>query len=103
MQKIVYRYTFGTGIPIEEVEATLHLAVLAAEGLHGEAEVRLKGAHSFNSERRRCVIDAVTAVGRDINRLFVSFLRHEFGAHTFQVERIDATTSHQPQETHACP
>ena len=99
MNEIVYHYTFGADVSIEEVEATLLLAVLAAEGLHGEAEVRLEGAHSFDPDRRRCVIEADTAVGRDINRLFVGFIRHEFGADAFRVERVDAVR--QPQEAQA--
>jgi hypothetical protein len=98
MNQIVYHYTFGPDVPIEEVEATLLLAVLAAEGLHGEAEVRLEGAHSFDPDRRVCVIEAETAVGRDINRLFVSFIRHEFGRDAFQVRRVDAVPQPQPQE-----
>ena len=97
MNQLVYRYVFGSDVPIEEAEATLLLAVLAAEGLHGEADVRLKGAHAFDPERRNCVIDAATAVGCDINRLFVSFIRHEFGAAAFQVERVDVP-HHQTQE-----
>jgi hypothetical protein len=101
MKQFSYRYTFGANIPIEEVEATLRLAVLAAEGLHSEVEVRLEGAHAFDYERRRCVIDAATAVGRDINRLFLNFIRHEFGADAFQVERVEATTHHQAQETYS--
>ena len=44
-----------------------------------------------------CVVDADTAVGCDINRLFVSFIRHEFGAAAFQVERVDVP-HHQTQE-----
>jgi hypothetical protein len=98
MKQFSYRYTFGANIPIEEVEATLRLAVLAAEGLHSEAEVRLEGAHTFDYERRRCVIDAATAVGRNINRLFLNIIGHEFGADAFQVERVKATTHHQTQE-----
>ena len=35
--------------------------------------------------------------GHDINRLFVSFIRHEFGAAAFQVERVDVP-HHQTQE-----
>jgi hypothetical protein len=101
MKKLIYRYTFGASIPLEEVEATLRLAVLAAEGLHSEAEVRLEGFQAFDSERRRCVIDAATVVGRDINRLFLNFIRHEFGADAFQVERVEASTHKQAQEAHS--
>jgi hypothetical protein len=101
MNQLVYRYSFGADVPIKEAEATLLLAVLAAEGLHGEAEVRLEGSHSFDPERRSCLIDAATAVGRDINRLFVSFIRHEFGAGAFQVERVDAVHHHPATEAHS--
>jgi hypothetical protein len=100
MPQLVYRYTFDAEVPIEEVEATLLLAVLAAEGLHGEAEVRLEGSHSCDPERRRCSIDASNAVGRDINRLFVGFIRHEFGAGAFRLERVETVPHHQTQETH---
>jgi hypothetical protein len=99
MPQLVYRYIFDADVPIEEVEATLLLAVLAAEGLHGEAQVRLEGSHSFDPERRRCSIDASNSVGRDINRLFVSFIRHEFGPGAFRLERVDTVQNHQAQES----
>jgi hypothetical protein len=83
----LYRYTFAPDAPIEEVESSLLLAILAAEGLHGEADVRLDAAHYFDAAGRTCVIDATTPVGRDLNRLFVNFLRREFGEDCFQVER----------------
>ena len=34
------------------------------------------------------VIDASNAIGLDLNRLFVGFLKREFGADAFTVERI---------------
>ena len=45
MTKELYRYTFKPDVPLEEVEASLLLAVLATESLHGEAQVRLDAAH----------------------------------------------------------
>ena len=36
---------------------------------------------------RKCVIDSSTAVGRDLNKLFVGFLQREFGEDAFHVER----------------
>ena len=89
MSNAVYRYRFLDTVPIEEIEVSLLLAVLAAESLHGEAQVRLDVGHAFDGEQRRCVIDATTLVGRDLNRLFVGFLRSEFGEEAFQVERLD--------------
>ncbi|HEY8506669.1 MAG TPA: hypothetical protein VIL46_18950 [Gemmataceae bacterium] len=90
MARVLYRYTFGPEVPVEEAEASLLLAILAAEGLHGEAEVRLDGAHYFDPGGRRCVIAADTRVGMDLNKLFVGFLRREFGEDAFQVERVDS-------------
>jgi hypothetical protein len=90
MPPCLYRYTLAPEVPEEEAEASLLLAILAAEALHGEAQVRLDAAHCFDGGRRACVIDAATPVGRDINRLFVGFLRREFGPHSFTVERAEA-------------
>ena len=39
MTKEVYRYTFTPGVPLEDLEASLLLAILATESLHGEAQV----------------------------------------------------------------
>lgn len=90
MSKDVYRYKFATTVPAEEIEASLLLAVMAAESLHGEAQTRLDAAHYFEPDQRACVIDADTVVGRDLNRLFVGFMRREFGEEAFQVERVPA-------------
>jgi len=88
MTACVYRYTFPTASPLDDVEAALVLALFATESLHGESQVRLETAHYFDLERRSCVIDAQTEVGRDLNRLFVGFLRREFGDDAFSVERV---------------
>ena len=98
MIKDVYRYGFQPCVPLEEVEASLLLALMATESLHGEAQVRLDAAHYLDVDQRACVIEAGTPVGRDINRLFVGFLRREFGEDAFHVERVDSVPQHEPQE-----
>ena len=100
MTKELYRYSFTADVPLEEVEASLLLAVLATESLHGETQTRLDAAHYLDSAKRTLVIDASTDVGHDLNRLFVGFLSREFGPDAFKVERVDAMPSHQPQEMH---
>ncbi len=95
----VYRYAFSVDVPVAEIEASLLLAILATESLHGEVQVRLDAAHYFNADQRACVIDASTPVGRDVNRLFVGFLRREFGEDAFSVERINDLSIPQPMET----
>jgi len=84
----LYRYEFCEAVAIEEVEATLMLALSAAETLHGASQVRLDAEHAFDSVLRVCVINAATRVGRDLNKLFAGFLTREFGAGRFHVERL---------------
>lgn len=91
MPKEMYRYAFTADVPLEEIEASLLLAVFATESLHGESQVRLDVTHFLDTDRRACVVDAGTAAGRDFNRLFVGFIRREFGEDTFQVERVDSS------------
>ena len=96
MTRDVYRYTFPEGVPRDEIEASLLLAIWSAESLHGEARVRLDASHYLDPHRNSCAIDAGTAVGRDINQLFVGFLRREFGEDGFRVERLACRRS-QPE------
>jgi len=99
MSAEVYRYCFARSISFEEVKASFMLAIMATESLHGPAQVRLDAAHAIDAEKRLCVIDASTPVGRDINRLFVGFVSREFGEDAFRVERIETAQEHtQPQE-----
>ena len=92
MTRDVYRYEFVPEVPAVEVETTLVLSIFGAEALHGEAQTRLDAAHAFDGKRRVVVIDAATAVGRDLNRLFIGFMTREFGPGSFRVERL-----HQPK------
>lgn len=100
MTKELYRYAFTPDAPIEEVEASLLLAILATESLHGESQVRLDAAHYFDPAKRACAIDAGTPVGRDLNRLFTGFMGREFGPDAFTVERVHDHI-HEPQEAAA--
>jgi hypothetical protein len=93
MNKQVYRYAFTPVVPVEEIETLLVSALTTAEILHGADQVRLDGAHALDAERRACVIDASTPVGRHLNKLFVGFLRRKYGEDAFHVERIDAALS----------
>ena len=94
MTKELYRYTFTPEVSIEDVEASVVLAVMATESLHGETQTRLDAAHYLDSIKRACVIDAGTSVGQDLNRLFTGFIGREFGPDAFTVERVE---DHNPQ------
>lgn len=88
MNGVVYRYRFKPHVPLQDVEETLLLGVLAAEGLHGAARIKMDVCYCFDWSRRACVIDARGDAGRDVARIFTNFLRHEFGATSFDVKAI---------------
>ena len=77
MSTEVYRYTFTSSMQFEEIESSLVLAIMATESLHGQSEVRLDAAHAVDKDKRACVIDAGTPVGRDLNRIFIGFIGRE--------------------------
>ncbi len=84
-QPIAYRYVFHDAVPIAEAEATLHLAILAAQSLFGEARVRMDASYSIDEQRRVCVVDASNDVGRCVCRIFTGYLTREFGDSAFRV------------------
>lgn len=96
-----YRYQFAPEASAQEIEETLHLAVLAAECLHGQSRVRLDASYFMDAEKRACVIDAGTEVGRDIVRIFTGFAIHEFGEHAFQVRRVSHPSKQETEEVAA--
>jgi len=90
MNREVYRYVINQKIAMHEIEATLDLAVVAVESLHGATCVRLDARYSTDDAKHACVIDTATIVGADLNRIFTGYLRQEFGDDSFKVERINS-------------
>ena len=97
MAQELYRYNFDSKIPFGEVEESLLLAVLAAEGIHGRTQVKLDASFSLDRTKRSCVIDAATEVGRSIVRIFTGFVSHEFGEEAFKVERLVSGSAASPE------
>ena len=97
----IYRYSFAPSVSFEEVESSLVLAIMAAKSLHGQSQVRLDAAHAVDSDKRSCVVDASTPVGRNLNRLFIGFISREFGPDAFDVERVDSVPAQKPEEVAA--
>ena len=85
----VYRYCFRGDVDPLDAEATLHLAIIAAEGLYGEARVRMDVGYAADESIRAIVVDASTDVGQDINAMFTAFLLKEFGRTAFDVRRVE--------------
>jgi len=94
----VLRFTFDTGIPLDEAESSLHLALFAAEGLFGQARVRLDTGYDLDLLSRALVIDASTEVGASVARIFTGLLVREFGERAFAVDRALPVHHYPPQE-----
>jgi hypothetical protein len=90
--RTIYRFTFDPKAAFDDIEASLLLAVFAAEGLHGAERVRMDASYLLPAKRRVCVIDASTRVGRTITTIFTSFVLRAFGADAVRVERIRKAT-----------
>ena len=91
MGREAYRYTFEPSVPMKEVEESLSLAALGAEGIHGRTRVVLDANFKLDKAERVCVVDGSTPVGQRIAELFTEFLAREFGEDAFRVERTDET------------
>ncbi len=101
MSTDIYRYSFVPSVAFEDVQASLVLAIMATESLHGQTQVRLDAAHAVDVSKRSCVIDASTPVGRDLNRLFLGFASREFGPDAFQLDHVDPFSTPKPTEAAA--
>ena len=84
-----YRFNFAEGTDLAEVRETLALALLAAESIHGAAQVNLDGNCQVCDERCAVLIDIGTEVGVDVARLFVGFAVKQFVG--MKVERVTRT------------
>jgi hypothetical protein len=93
-----FRYVFAHCVDFDEVEASLVLARIGVESLHGATVARLDAAHVADPEARAMVIDASNDVGRDLNRLFAGFLSREFGSESFVVDRISGSAPGRQRE-----
>jgi hypothetical protein len=84
-----YRYKFREDVDLLEAERTLHMAILAAEGLYGEARVRMDVAYAVDETIRVIVVDASTDVGDAVCAIFTAFLLREFGRQAFNVRGVE--------------
>ena len=85
MNTHVYKYCFDDSVDLDEAELTLHLAIHAAEGLYGEALVRMEVGYRRDDGQRCLYIDGATDVGQAVVRVFTAFTIKEFGSTAFTV------------------
>jgi hypothetical protein len=89
MHAEAHRYRFKEHIDPLGVEVALHLAIMAAEGLYGEAQVRMDAGYAIDESIRAIVVDASTPVGQDVCAMFTHFLLRQYGWDAFTVRRVE--------------
>ena len=87
MKSSNYEFRFGDRPPMDGVEDTFLMSVVAAEGIHGRARVRLDSRFNLDHDGRVCTVNSDNQVGEDIARIFAEFLLLEFGEDGFEVKR----------------
>jgi len=88
MSTTVFRFRFRSPADLAEAETTLHLSILAAEGLFGEARTRTDVSYRVSAPDTGLLIDASTPTGVAVVRILTAFLSREFGAGGFSVGRV---------------
>jgi len=93
VQSPVLRFVFADRVCISDAEATLHLAILAAEGLFGASRVRMDVAYFVDRTRGVIHLDTGSIPGDAVSRIFTVFAAREFGDASFTVGRVRAASS----------
>lgn len=93
MNVTTVKFTFDRTVPMPDVEATLRLAILACESLHGEDRVRLETRIRTASTKRAVEIDSASDAGRTLALVFGGYVRREFGDDAVRVERLNLMQS----------
>lgn len=88
MPSEVYRYVLCRPIPFPDLMATLDLALIAIQSLHGHERARLDARFAVDARKQTLAIDAGTPVGQALNQIFTGFARREFGEHALKIERV---------------
>jgi len=84
----VYQFAVEQQVPLDEAERSFHLALVAAEGLFGQALVQMDAAYHVDEVHRLIMADATSEVGRAVVSIFAGFMLRQFGADAFVVRRM---------------
>jgi hypothetical protein len=77
-------FTLSPAVDMPEAEATLALAHMTAESLHGSARLQLEAQVSIDRGRRQLAVHPAGRAGQDLVLILTGFLKREFGASAIQ-------------------
>jgi hypothetical protein len=81
---------FAPGVSMDEVSATLDLAVLAAQSLYGVERLQLDADWHVDAAARTVAVDTAPAAGRTLAMILLGYVRREFGDAAVRVTRATA-------------
>jgi hypothetical protein len=87
----VLRIVLDRSVPVVDAEMSLELALLATEGLFGEAAVRTETSYHVDRPHRVISVDARQELGQCLVRILAIFLLREFGNDAFQVQPVGSS------------
>lgn len=90
MSTQTYEYRFDTAIPVQELEDTFMLSLIAVESVFGHSRVRMDARFEFDRKNRRCRIDCSNEVGLQLARIFTGYATREYGEGAVQIDISDA-------------
>jgi hypothetical protein len=96
MSQLTYRFEIDPSVDLADAQMSLHLAMIAMEGLFGTAGVQLDARHWVDEPGRALLIDGSTKVGQALARVLATLLSREFGEELIVVRRIGAGESAEP-------
>ena len=89
----VFRFSFDEAVPIKDAEMTLHLGMLAAEGLYGKPRVAMEFSYEIQPFDNFIDVDGQTEVGIAVARIFAGLLLREFGDAAFRITNLPSHDS----------
>jgi len=84
----VFRFSFREHVPIEDAEMTLHLSMLAAEGLFGQPRLSMEFRYELHGFESFIDINGDTEVSVAVARIFAGLLLRELGESSFRIVNI---------------
>jgi hypothetical protein len=85
MTRTTYHFTFTSAVPMDAVEDALVVAAIAARAVAEEKAPARRTTHVLDDRRRTCVVDARTAEGAALLRIFFAYVVVMFGVCAFRV------------------
>lgn len=80
-----YRFRFAKRVDLDEAESTLHLAILAAQGLYPEPMIRMAFFYERDDASHQLALSGGEEISDTIARIFTALITQEFGPTSFNL------------------